>query len=538
MAVRGPCWGRSLGHAQLSVMTPVSDGHSPGQSLVVTGATRPCWPGPRGRSGLVELVPLAGEPAVVEDRDRLRVPDEDVPVEEGEGVVVEPRCRRRPAARLPVPSERVPATTFFLISHSRVVAAVDADADARRRRCSRATSPIDISLIVIPRRLVPCTRLPPTMTIESCVTIPSLPPETSQPSTALIPSLIEYEMSIALRERPARRRPRSRWIITCDETDVDAVQLRADDRGRCRSSRAGRSRRRSRSRRRAPSGSRISTPLARTTIPPRTTAPGLPFSTSWCVITIGPWWTPAPSVTTGGRVANPTAPAAKNSTATSGGRGRARPPELAAVLGVGEPQPRAAPTCPSSCASSHAAQKNAIAGPSGARTCTASRERRSRARARAPRAAAPPSPAGSRRRGRRRAGRARARPRPSAPRPRPATSGGSRAPGSPPPAPARARRRAASRSGPSACTTCLDPPQEAVRRVLRADERVGGRDRPTARRRPTSAERPLARPSARARVQSGSSTIHAPCVSSPCVVDEPREQRVVPRSRAGTPSRR
>ncbi len=61
---------------------------------------------------------------------------------------------------------------------------------------------------------------------------------------------------------------------------------------------------------------RISTPEARTTIPPRTTAPGLPWSTCWCVITIGPWWTPAPSVTTGGRVAKPTAPAARNSAPT------------------------------------------------------------------------------------------------------------------------------------------------------------------------------------------------------------------------------
>ena len=37
------------------------------------------------------------------------------------------------------------------------------------------------------------------------------------------------------------------------------------------------------------------------------------------------------------------------------------------------------------------------------------------------------------------------------------------------------RERAASRSGPSACTTCPHPPQEAARRVLRADQRVGGR---------------------------------------------------------------
>ena len=59
------------------------------------------------------------------------------------------------------------------------------------------TSPIDISVIVMPRRLVPWTWLPLTITIDECVTMPSWPPETSQSSTALIPQSIEYEMSTA-----------------------------------------------------------------------------------------------------------------------------------------------------------------------------------------------------------------------------------------------------------------------------------------------------------------------------------------------------
>ena len=58
---------------------------------------------------------------------------------------------------------------------------------------------------------------------------------------------------------------------------------------------------------------------------------------------------------------------------------------------------------------------------------------------------------------------------------------------------ARAPRAAASRAGPSACRTCPHPPQEAVRRVLRARPACRRPGRPTAPRRPrapASARRP------------------------------------------------
>ena len=89
-----------------------------------------------------------------------------------------------------MPSERMPATTFFWISHS--------EWSPQYTPTPRApvtvffdTSPIDISLIVIPRRRVPWTWFPITMTIDECVTMPSRPPETSQSSTALMPQSIE-----------------------------------------------------------------------------------------------------------------------------------------------------------------------------------------------------------------------------------------------------------------------------------------------------------------------------------------------------------
>ena len=59
--------------------------------------------------------------------------------------------------------------------------------------------------------------------------MPSLPPRRRSPRPRSCPRVIEYEMSIPCANGPARRRSRSRWIITCAEADVDPVQLRADD---------------------------------------------------------------------------------------------------------------------------------------------------------------------------------------------------------------------------------------------------------------------------------------------------------------------
>ena len=47
-------------------------------------------------------------------------------------------------------------------------------------------APIDISVIAIPRRLVPSTRFATSIAFTKCVTIPSRPPVTTQPSTMLI----------------------------------------------------------------------------------------------------------------------------------------------------------------------------------------------------------------------------------------------------------------------------------------------------------------------------------------------------------------
>ena len=102
-------------------------------------------------------------------------------------------------------------------------------------------------------------------------------------------------------------------------------------------------------------------------------------------------------------------------------------------------------------------------------------------RARGGRAAQPPSPAGTGAGGGRRRRRARApsatisageleRPPARRARATPRTPRGT----------AAARPRAATRAGPSACTTSLDPAEEAARGVLHPDERVRGRDRPTA----------------------------------------------------------
>ena len=56
--------------------------------------------------------------------------------------------------------------------------------------------------------------------------MPSLPPETSQPSTALMPWKPEYEMSIPCAYGPREATVQSR-IIDLREADVDPVQLLA-----------------------------------------------------------------------------------------------------------------------------------------------------------------------------------------------------------------------------------------------------------------------------------------------------------------------
>ena len=77
-------------------------------------------------------------------------------------------------------------------------------------------SPIDISLIVIARMPVPCTRLPLTVMFEAWTTMPSSPPETSQPSTAPMPWKPEYEMSIPCVYGPERATVQSR-ITICEK---------------------------------------------------------------------------------------------------------------------------------------------------------------------------------------------------------------------------------------------------------------------------------------------------------------------------------
>ena len=69
----------------------------------------------------------------------------------------------------------------------RAVAAVDADAErAADRRCPDQL-PIDISVIEMPRICVRLTWLRTISVIDECVTMPSMPPTTLQPSTMLIP---------------------------------------------------------------------------------------------------------------------------------------------------------------------------------------------------------------------------------------------------------------------------------------------------------------------------------------------------------------
>ena len=68
--------------------------------------------------------------------------------------------------------------------------------------------------------------------------------------------------------------------------------------------------------------------------------------------------------------------------------------------------------------------------------------------------------------------------------------------------------------------------RNAARRVLRADERVGCRETPTAPATPASASVRVSSVSA-GTVESGSRTIQPAAVSRPCSVDEAREQRVV-----------
>src|SRR4051794_4604447 len=159
--------------------------------------------------------------------------------------------------------------------------------------------PIDISSTEIAWLVVRLTLLPMMSVAEECVVMPCCPPTTVQPSTMLIPRSMLKEMSmpwpwlfpsmstVQLRiTTPARRTWMPSSFAPCTVTPSITVP-------------------------RTPSTEipfsppttvtlRICTSSCATTIPPRTTAPGSPCSTSRRSITSGPRWTPALRCTTGG----------------------------------------------------------------------------------------------------------------------------------------------------------------------------------------------------------------------------------------------
>src|SRR6266545_2049117 len=100
---------------------------------------------------------------------------------------------------------------------------------------------------------------------------------------------------------------------------------------------------------------RIVTSLARTTMPPRTTAPGSPTSVSRSSITSGPRWTPAARWTTGGLIAY-AVPAAPERTATTAAASTtpARPSSPPSCAYVRRASGRTA--CPSTCADAEPAR--------------------------------------------------------------------------------------------------------------------------------------------------------------------------------------
>ena len=79
---------------------------------------------------------------------------------------------------------------------------------------------MDISVMSIPRRLVPLTLLSSIITIVECVTIPCWPPRIVQSSTTLIPWCIENEMSM-----PCVYGRRGVCTVQCANADVAAPDM-------------------------------------------------------------------------------------------------------------------------------------------------------------------------------------------------------------------------------------------------------------------------------------------------------------------------
>ena len=88
--------------------------------------------------------------------------------------------------------------------------------------------PIDISVIVIARSSVSRTWLSRTVATAKCVTIPSRPPTTVQPSTRLGRRSAENEMSIPCTYAPGVT-PSIHGIVR----DITAERLQAQQRDRC-----------------------------------------------------------------------------------------------------------------------------------------------------------------------------------------------------------------------------------------------------------------------------------------------------------------